>query len=363
MPRLLVLGYFGAGNLGDDAILIAWLKSRAQCLRDESLRLTIVSRRADPLAGFVESEGLSTFVDATVTPFQTLRLDPRGFDALVAPGGSLLQDSTSLRSLALYLAIIERFRTSRRGAFLVNQGLGPLRRWISGAAAGAVLSRCRLLSWRDAPSLAMAAGLAALSDRRDMALSADPVAAVELDTSAAWLPALSIASPYLAVVPKGAPTGLAGGAGIFALASGLRTIVLPLHETQDLAACRKLAEALPAPAVITIEAASKAGPPGSVRMSVIASATLVLSVRLHGLIIAAAHGIPAIGLAYDPKVRAFCEEIGYPCLPLDATAGQVAAACTGVLSGFDAADHAARLATLQRRYLRATAALNEVWIA
>ena len=43
---------------------------------------------------------------------------------------------------------------------------------------------------------------------------------------------------------------------------------------------------------------------------------MVISYRLHGLVSAAAYGVPAMGVAYDPKVSAFCNEIGYPhCYP------------------------------------------------
>ena len=41
--------------------------------------------------------------------------------------------------------------------------------------------------------------------------------------------------------------------------------------------------------------------------------SLVLSVRLHGLILAVRGGVPAVGIAYDPKVSAFCREAGIPC--------------------------------------------------
>ena len=44
----------------------------------------------------------------------------------------------------------------------------------------------------------------------------------------------------------------------------------------------------------------------------IAQAGYVLSLRLHGLILAAAAGTPYAGGSYDPKVKAFCEESGAP---------------------------------------------------
>lgn len=47
---------------------------------------------------------------------------------------------------------------------------------------------------------------------------------------------------------------------------------------------------------------------------------VVVGVRLHALICAAAQGVPCVGLAYDPKVSAFMTEFGLPgVLPVGAT--------------------------------------------
>ena len=42
----------------------------------------------------------------------------------------------------------------------------------------------------------------------------------------------------------------------------------------------------------------------------------MVSYRLHGLVTAASYGVPFLGVAYDPKVSAFCDELGLPyCFP------------------------------------------------
>ena len=37
----------------------------------------------------------------------------------------------------------------------------------------------------------------------------------------------------------------------------------------------------------------------------------VVSMRLHGLIFSAGHGVPLVGLVYDPKVSSFLDYLGY----------------------------------------------------
>jgi polysaccharide pyruvyl transferase WcaK-like protein len=49
--------------------------------------------------------------------------------------------------------------------------------------------------------------------------------------------------------------------------------------------------------------------------SLIASTDLVISQRLHGLILAALHGIPLLGISDDQKVERFIHEIGQRNVP------------------------------------------------
>lgn len=51
-------------------------------------------------------------------------------------------------------------------------------------------------------------------------------------------------------------------------------------------------------------------------LETVAGSRYVVSARLHGLIFAVRAGRPASGVAYDPKVAAFCSEAGLPVHPL-----------------------------------------------
>jgi len=45
-------------------------------------------------------------------------------------------------------------------------------------------------------------------------------------------------------------------------------------------------------------------------LGVFANLDLVLGMRLHSLIFAAASGVPAVGICYDPKVEGFLKQVG-----------------------------------------------------
>jgi polysaccharide pyruvyl transferase WcaK-like protein len=48
-----------------------------------------------------------------------------------------------------------------------------------------------------------------------------------------------------------------------------------------------------------------------------AAARLAVGMRLHFLILAVLHNVPAIGIAYDPKVENFCRKFGLPYVTLN----------------------------------------------
>jgi polysaccharide pyruvyl transferase WcaK-like protein len=66
-------------------------------------------------------------------------------------------------------------------------------------------------------------------------------------------------------------------------------------------------------------------------MAVCSGASLVLAMRLHGLILSALSGAPCAALSYDPKVAAAAADLGCPCHSLDASPSP------GMLASWDAA--------------------------
>ena len=102
---LLLCGYYGEKNLGDDALLTVLLENLPAGCR---LLITAsdgnVLHQLCPSATWVDRRSLKAVVAAVGK-----------VDAVVLGGGSLLQDSTSFRSLIYYLALIATARLRRRG--------------------------------------------------------------------------------------------------------------------------------------------------------------------------------------------------------------------------------------------------------
>lgn len=330
MQRVLLLGYFGAGNFGDDALLADWLCRNRGWLKEQLLTVDVTTNGADPLAGFVEADQLRLSIGQLVPKADALKLDPRQYRALIAPGGSLLQDVTSLRSLLYYLWVIRRFNRSGVPVYLLNQGLGPLLSWTGRFLTTRVLRAVRWLSLRDEPSFSWAQTQRALARHPELHLACDPV------LSAALAPYPAMAQPqalaglergYLLVLPRATgdlPTprestteaqALARLLAHARVATGLAPVLYAMHHGRDDAFCEEVRQVSNGECGILRFAAAEPYP-ASALWQVLGQAGLVLSYRLHGLVCAAAHGVPAMGVAYDPKVSAFCEAIGCPwCFP------------------------------------------------
>jgi polysaccharide pyruvyl transferase CsaB len=365
--RILLLGYFGADNFGDDALLADWLLRHVDWLQEHALTCDVLSRSATPLDNFVEAPRLRPWLGRCIANREALRLTVQDYSALVAPGGSLLQDATSLRSLLFYLWLLHRFQRAGRPTFLLNQGIGPLRSPLGAWLCAKTLRGARLVSVRDAESHAMLLRWPEFKHGPRPLLSADPILDAQFAAPAA---AAGPPEPYALLIPKrtgdlphpGDTTPEAAALGQLVehlrRATGLAVHLLPFHAEQDRAFCAEVAAACGA-AVLHPPA-----PTGTATWELLRRASLVVSYRLHGLVSAAAHGLPACGVAYDPKVSAFCEAAGLPwCYPAEVHHAEALQAITELWNSREEtqqARQAARRAMLERLSL-AESRFRELW--
>lgn len=300
MRRPLLCGYYGEHNLGDDALLealIGQLPKHWQPLITAHDQGQVEARYHLPT---VQRRSLASVLKAL-----------HRCDGLVLGGGSLLQDSTSLRSLIYYACLIISARLQGKPVLLWGQGLGPLKRRISRWIVRAVLPLASAISWRDPQSQDLSQQLGVSAP-----WGSDPVWSLPpgqwqgargpivlcwrptpLLTTAAWQPLLS---------------------ALDSLAKAERREVLwvPFHQHQDQGLLADLQRrGLIAP---ELAARSREQPVSTVEeaKALFSNAGLVVAMRLHGLILAALSGSPCAALSYDPKVSAAAAAIGCPCRDL-----------------------------------------------
>ncbi|MBI3997598.1 MAG: polysaccharide pyruvyl transferase CsaB [Armatimonadetes bacterium] len=307
---IVVSGYYGLGNLGDEAVLAGLLSELRARLPDA--RIVVLS--ADP-AGTRALHQVEAWPRDPAGVWRTLR----GAQLLISGGGSLVQDVTSARSALYYLGAM--LAAGARGVPLavVGQGIGPVRRrWVLGLARRA-FGRAAAISVRDGDS---ARTLVALGIRQPVHRGADlaflmPPPPPDRVRALLVRWGLEAYGTRIGLAPRPWP----GLLNIGAFAEAVRQFadrrraavaVFPFDLVRDRAVASALAEATRGRLV-------EAESPQDL-LGLIGAMDMMIGVRLHALVFAAAQGVPAVGLAYDPKVSAFMVETGLPgLLPVEAT--------------------------------------------
>ncbi len=278
--RLLVSGYYGFGNLGDEALLAGMLSGLP------SVQATVLSGQPEATQTLhnVGAVHRLTGLGALVT-----------HDALLSGGGGLLQDKTSSRSLRYYLGVISLAKRLGKRVVVYGQSVGPLS--AAGEKAVARALKGVPVAVRDKPSQTLLARLNIPAE-----LVADAALALP-----APLARPADAAPVL-FVPRG---GFREVTAAFARvaqrleAEGVPLAGLALQPGEDDRPLAELVRAAPSLQKLTTNTPGEA-------LETVAGSRYVVSARLHGLIFAARAGRPASGVAYDPKVAAFCAEAGLP---------------------------------------------------
>ena len=132
-------GYYGFGNLGDEAIRGAL---RAALNKQDGLQPVWLVPQPQDYTNEVNRA-------CPIAIFAALRRSA----ALILGGGGLLQNKTSTRSLLYYLSLVLLARSLRRPVFLLGQGIGPINGRFAQAMTRFALSKVRYIGCRDRGSL------------------------------------------------------------------------------------------------------------------------------------------------------------------------------------------------------------------
>ena len=304
--QFLVSGYYGFGNLGDEAL--------ARVIVSE-LRRRYPYAEIDVLSAQPEVTAHELGVRSTPRAQLTAVRDAIArSDVVLSGGGGLLQNATSLRSLLYYAGILRAATKARRKSMIFAQSIGPLdffgktvvREWCKG-------TRCATV--RDARSQQL---LASLLHDITIERTADPVFLYEDEATTVDLAAQGVDpnAPLIVVAVRKSP-GFQHAARVIAHAidrlaeqHGAHVALLPLGGAEDAdAATTLIRKCKSSPVLFPLTDIGSA-------CALIRGAFAVIGMRLHALILAVRYGVPFLAVSYDPKVSALCEDVGYPLSPL-----------------------------------------------
>ena len=144
MSKIVISGYYGFNNAGDEALLTAILASLRAI--EPKADITVIS--GNPGNTIVKHQVKSLYRFAAVRLLRAIG----EADLVISGGGSLLQDVTSKRSLAYYLSIIAAAKWKGKKVMLFAQGIGPIRNRFMRLLTRLVVSKADVITVRDEDS-------------------------------------------------------------------------------------------------------------------------------------------------------------------------------------------------------------------
>lgn len=307
MARVVISGYYGFQNAGDEAVLYSMVKALRSFL--PGLEISVLSNAPRQTATSLNVEGVNRWQPMAV--FKALRRA----DLVISGGGSLFQNVTGWQSLFYYLGIVLLARLLRKPVVIYAQGLGPLTHPFSRWLTGRVLNTVQLITLRDSESRKL---LEELNVRRPQVyVTADPVLGLEpgdLDLSSGekkWHD-LGLTGPAIGISVRPWP-GTEGCWPVLARVAdklvdeGWQVVFIPFQFPGDVEACRQVARLMQNRSVVI-----KENMDFKTIMGLIGRMQFLIGMRLHALILAAVMGIPFLALPYDPKVAAFARTVEQP---------------------------------------------------
>ncbi len=309
MADIVISGYHGFANSGDEALLFAILNTLRS--KRANLSVTVLSKTPEETSRVYGVKSVFRY-----NIFKIIK-EMKSSKMLLFGGGSLLQDVTSCKSIFYYLAVISLAQMCGIKTMLYANGIGPIVKKFDRYLSKKILNKVDIITLRDDRSDEELKSLGVT--KPDVVITADPAFTIDVD--------VSLSGKYF--------TRMAG------VPDGTRLCVVSIREWKDAAAdftdefaklCDFMVEKhglyplfvpmqYPADMEISELIIGKMKHSSYVisrelsvpeMFSVLSEAELVIGMRLHSLIYATTLEIPAMALVYDPKVSAFMESLNQP---------------------------------------------------
>ena len=295
MKNILLAGYYGFGNLGDEAILEMVLKQLLEITDRDNIAV---------LSGNKE-ETSNKYNINTIDRYNVLSIIKRlkTSNAIVFGGGSLLQDVTSKRSIYYYLFLIKLAKLMGNKVVMLSQGIGPILNEKSRKITSNTLNKVDYISVRDKQSKEFLEEIGV--DKNKISLSADPVINFRSDEKQEnrfedkkrvcfslrnWKSA-NVSGKISQVTKK-------------LNENNIECYFIPFYYNEDLELINEIEKNIGESATYYKERLST-----NEAYDIIKNMNLLVGVRLHSLIFAASANVPFVAVSYDHKVDHFVESV------------------------------------------------------
>ena len=292
MKRILLAGYFGMGNLGDEAILEGELTYIKKEISDWEISVLSGNPEKTKETFLCPSYNRASLREI----FKAVSL----CDLFVLGGGGIFQDITSFRSLLYYLFLLELAKMKRKKVAVFTVGIGPLRRRISDFLVRRALLRADLVSLRDTHSFNWA---------------------IERAINKAFLCAdASFLLPPPAKREKQKEIGVSIRPWRGLESEEIKKFLMEIHKngyTISFIVFNPEDRELSCQLISEIKGNLLEPQSPKEALELLAGMEGTIAMRLHCAILSTIAGTPFLAISYDPKVKSYARELGQPFLSLE----------------------------------------------
>lgn len=313
--KVVISGYYGFGNIGDEAILT----SIVDTIRNAKPNTEFVVLSSD--ISYTSSMLGVKAINRLNVP--AIMLELLSADLFISGGGGLMQDVTGPASVLYYGGLLKIAQSMNVNTMVFAQGIGPLNKNLNINMTKNIFNKVDAITVRDMTSyndlIKMGVNSSKINVTADPALLLDSIdkQTVEsifsecgIDTS---IPIIGIAiRPWHAWYERQLK---AFTSVVYQLAKkyNMQIVLIPFQLSSDLWISREAEICFKTrpESDVQITVLEKELNPKEM-MGIIGSIDMIIGMRLHALIMAAAQNVPSVGIAYDPKVKHFSDLAGFP---------------------------------------------------
>ncbi len=303
---IIISGYYGFKNIGDDAMLMAITENLRLYKRD--INIIVLSREPTETKSVYDVDSVYRFNILHV--FRIMRHSK----LFINGGGNLIQDNTSTRSLIYYLGMIWLAKKMGMKVMIYANGIGPINKKMNRKLTKLVLDQVDIITLREGvPSRHEIDSLNITKPK--ILITADPALTIESKDSKDIEDIFSdeninSSGPFIGISVRKwdgfekYENIISGLADYMIDKYGLSPVFIPMHYPGDLSIIKRIVSKMKGKGYIIKNKYTVIQ-----TMEIIKRMDLLVGMRLHALIFAASQGIPVVGLVYEPKVEGFLKSI------------------------------------------------------
>lgn len=295
--KIIMSGYFGFSNSGDDAILKSIIESFKSL--DPNLNIKVLSKDPD----LTEREYGVAAVDRF--KYFDVRKSLKAADMLISGGGSLLQDKTSSRSIWYYLLIMKLAKRYNKKVFVYSNGVGPINKRFNRNFTRRVLNKVDYITLRDKDSYDFIESIGV--NNPNIKVLSDPVFNLKESSDESVRKKFDINEDTVLVSIRSWMDDEKLIAELskflnYLIDEGKNIVFMPMQTPRDTDISERIAANLKSSKIIDEKY------PVEILMSLMKNADFIVAMRLHAMIYAIHQNVPFIGLSYDPKTETLLKD-------------------------------------------------------